>query len=887
MAVNSSLEPPSRHRLDSFTDREQVLTQFQQMLRTAQAGEVHLLSIKGHSGTGKTFLIEYLTERICPQAGWRTGKFDFTQSLPDFRSILNGVEDTLKECVPGESLKQYRIKLEEYKRRFDEYRAVITVNQHVEAKEASSISHIQQHVQVDAELHRRERQLQAELNRALLELAEECGHSLCLFLDGYERLAETDSELVGWLWEEVLLKLVKNVSKPVLIITCGWDYPSSAALHPYSTQYELDDFDRLRTKSYLQAQSIIPSDASYPNDEVLAEVFFSLTHGHPFVLSLAVTYYQTLPESERNAESLRTRQPLLDEEARVQWLDERLLKRNRLPEPFRTLLERGPVLRAFDQSALQALLRVGGEDKTDEVVLDDRTYAQFLHYPFINRKNLQGNALLEQPTFHDLTRKVRLATLRRWHPETKQRLHRAMVEYFRELIEAERQQYPAKQVTLSDKAYADWFAEKPEQEFQAQLEWFYHALQVKEMQTKTYNRWLGFVDRALDRWRRNQAGPLLELVRQLTDEGEPFLDKQSDPYGHYLFRYSRFLEQERRWDAALSGLQEAVRVFEQRENPSSQAACLDFIGNIYSSQNQLDTALNYYQRAHSLGERAGASAQVASSLHNIGVTYQRQGQLDTALGYFLRALSLYEQMDNPEGPALLFNSIGTNYGEQGQIDTALDYFQRALPLFEQIGNPEGLAHCLHNIGLAYRKQGKLFTALSYFQRELSLREQTGDPASIVDCLKSIGQFYAEQGELDTALDYWKRELSIRDREQIGDPEDIAHAYHAIGLTYAQRREFNTALDYWKRALFLREEVGDQKEIASFCYNIAGLYLQLNHWKDAIPFFSRAASLYEQMGHDYELRVADAFEYLAVCYSHLGESWNVTRYYAQAMLIRKK
>ena len=249
--------------------------------------------------------------------------------------------------MPRQSFKEYRTQCEEYNRRFDDYRATIVVNQHVEATDASSVSNTQMHAQVNAELRRREAQLRAELTRALLELAEESEHPLCLFIDGYERLVETDPELVGWLWEAVLLNLAKKASQPILVVTCGWEYPSSAALQPFSTNEELDDFDLLRITEYLQARGIISPETSA--HESLVSAFYDLTRGHPLVLALAVTYVQTLAESERTPESLRTHQPLLSEEARVQWLEERLL--NRLSEPYRTLLEYGPILRILRSSS--------------------------------------------------------------------------------------------------------------------------------------------------------------------------------------------------------------------------------------------------------------------------------------------------------------------------------------------------------------------------------------------------------------------------------------------------------------------------------------------------------------------------------------------------------
>ncbi len=657
MAVGTPNESILRNPLDSFTDRERILAHFHQLLHSTQTGEFHLLAVKGNSGTGKTFLIEYLSKRTCPQEGWQTGVLAFAQSFPDFRSILDGLEEALKKCVPRQSLKQYRTQREKYNDRFDEYRATITVNQHVEARDSSSISHIQMDAHVNAELRRRELQLRAELTRALLELTEECENPLCLFIDGYERLAETDLELVGWLWEEVLLKIPKSAPQPVLIVTCGWEYPMSAALQPFSTNDELDDFDQQRVKDYLQAQGIIPQDAS--EHEPLVSAFYNLSRGHPLVLALAVTYFQALPEPERTPESLRAKSPLITEEARVKWLEERLLKR--LLEPYRTLLERGPILRSFDQAALKALLNAESDEKNAALELDDRAYARFLQYPFINRKNAQGDALLEQPTFHDLARKVRIDALRRLHPETKQQLHRAMAEYYRGLTEAEQQRSSTPQAKPSGKEYAEWFAEIPEQKFRAQLEFLYHALQVNEMQTDAFNTWQNLVSRAVNRWRRKQAGPLLELVRQVVAEEEPFLDRQSDNYGQYLIWYSQFLEQEACWDDARIVLQEAVRVFELRENPSDQATCFNNIGAIYRQQGQLDTALGYYERALTSFEQVGNPANIAQSLNNIGMIYYSQGQLERALDYHERALTFFEQVGNPADIAQSLNNIGAIY----------------------------------------------------------------------------------------------------------------------------------------------------------------------------------------------------------------------------------
>ncbi len=227
-----------RDPLDTFADREDILTLFRQFLHAAHPGQFRLLAIKGNSGTGKTFLVEYLANRVCPALKWQTGQMNFAL---DFRPILAGLEDAFKNCVPRNGLQQYRTKRDKYNDSFDEYRTSITVNQSVEAREYSSVAGVNLSVQINAELQRRELQLRAEWTRALIELSEESFQPLCLFIDGYVSPPGADFEFDKWLWEEVLLKLARAAPQPLLVVTCGWEWPSNATIEPLSYLGELDE----------------------------------------------------------------------------------------------------------------------------------------------------------------------------------------------------------------------------------------------------------------------------------------------------------------------------------------------------------------------------------------------------------------------------------------------------------------------------------------------------------------------------------------------------------------------------------------------------------------------------------------------------------------------
>ncbi len=843
--------------LDSFTDREQIVYLFEQFLRVAQPSQLRLLAIKGNSGTGKTFLISYLTAHICPSLGWKSGQLSFAQSLPDFRAILAGLETALNGCVPHQSLQQYRDKRDEYNRSFDEYRTVIRIHQSVEAKDQSSIiSSITQNVQVNTQLRERELHLRAELTRILLELAEESEHPLCMFLDGYERLAETNPELDSWLWEQALLPLANASPQPVVVVTCGWEQPTNAAIQPFSRREELIDFTEAQVRGYLEKQGIIAStDRSLATEHLeLVTNFYELTRGLPLVLGLAVTYFQHLSPQEQTAESLRAQRPLLDDMARVEYLEERLL--SRLPEPHRTLLERGPLLRFFDKETLQVLLSgESGSDETGGSTLDDRTYAHFLRYPFISQMSLsESNTILSRPTFHALIRRVRLETFRQHFPNTKERLHHILVDYFRQLAEAEQAKKQAgvtsrlkegeMKGTFVD-GVSEGLTEIPEQEFNARVEYFYQALQVRALQAEAFKEWVALTGQAINRWRRWQARPLLEVVEQLIEESEPFLSVTSGPYGTYLLLYSRYVEQEARMQEAQATLETAVKVLEQADDLANLAAALNNLAAIYQQQGNFTQALDYCERALALFEQVGDSTDIALALNNLGLIYDAQGEAAQALPYYERALALFEQVGNPAGIATVLNNLGTIYISQGEIVQALRCFERALILDEQVGNLAEKAITLNNLGESYRRQEKFQQALPYYEQALEINERLSNLAEIAAVLNNMGLVYHSQGEVAQALPYYERALAIN--EQLNNPVRIAATLNNIGHIYQAQGK----------------------------------------WEQAIQQHSRALRLYEGLGRGFEANSADALEALAACYSEMGEKEKSSSYLDRAQHIRKE
>ncbi len=820
--------------LDSFTDREQIVTLFDQFLSSAQPGKLRFLAVKGNSGTGKTFLISFLMKYLCPKLAWHAGLLNVTRSgAADFRSLLAGLEDALKGCVPLHSLRQYRIKRDDFSRRFDEYCSAVTVG-HVEqtlsASNAASVSGISMNVQVTTELRRRELQLRSELTGALVELAEESERPLCLFIDNYECLAGAESELNDWLFGELLSRLAGASPCAVHIVTCGWMWPNDAGIKPFTHCAQLDDFDLEQVQDYLEKQGLFLHTSTSIEQQALASACFALSRGHPLVLGLAAAYCRQLDEQERTAHHLLQKKPLFDERARVEFLEERLLQR--LSEPHRTLLECGPILRFVEQETLQALLNLSLSDPSWQGgVLDDRTYSHFLGYPFVHQTcESPSSSTQVRYRFHDLVRQVRLAALRQHHPQTKERLHRGMVEYYEHLgitMDGE----ATNGIRQSDAG--------SDERWMMQGELLYHALQVQELRETAFQMWAKLTEIALSRWNHRQSRMLLEVVQELMEEEEAFFCIEDAPYGFYLIQHSHFLRQEARWEEAKGELEQAVQLF----------------------------------------ERKGYSTDLARVLQELGDFYLHQGKLDNALSSYERALVLQAQVGDPAAFATAFNNTGVIHLMRGEFKDALACFEQVLALGDQSEKTGMIAAAIHNMGAVYREQGKLNLALNYFEKAFMLREHIGVSADIANSLNTLGGIYDVWGELERASAYYERALKLR--EQIGNPIDIATTLNNIGIVYKTQGKLEQSLHCHERALRLREQIGNPIDIANSCNNMAHLYLERlgttplssaratplpeQEVQPAVALFERALNLYEGLGQGFEPEVIHELEALACCH----------------------
>src|SRR5260221_3028374 len=158
----------------------------------------------------------------------------------------------------------------------------------------------------------------------------------------------------------------------------------------------------------------------------------------PLSLVLLVRYLTTLVHEEQADPYQQACALAQGEPMHLKILFEQILAR--LPEPQRTMLERGPILRSFNRKAYQALLQ-GQNTSSPAPKIDEQTYRHFLMYPFFSRSSgILSDQLATPPAFHSLVRGQLMSTLRMQHPNLYADCQRTMAMYYAERISAAAEQ---------------------------------------------------------------------------------------------------------------------------------------------------------------------------------------------------------------------------------------------------------------------------------------------------------------------------------------------------------------------------------------------------------------------------------------------------------------
>jgi len=186
------------------------------------------------------------------------------------------------------------------------------------------------------------------------------------------------------------------------------------------------------------------------------------------------------------------------------------------------------------------------------------------------------------------------------------------------------------------------------------------------------------------------------------------------------------------WDGgelekAVDTFDSAADIFYKLNMPSEQAAALNCVGLIYSSQDQPDLAAGNHEQALSILFDAGDHSTEAATLDVLGMAQRRCGQYQEALIAHQNALVLRREHEDKIGEAISLHALALIHEEMCNTDKAILFYEQALAIRQRSGDRPGELVTSYNLARMYEKLGHFDLAESLLTRVVELERLLNHP----------------------------------------------------------------------------------------------------------------------------------------------------------------
>ena len=275
------------------------------------------------------------------------------------------------------------------------------------------------------------------------------------------------------------------------------------------------------------------------------------------------------------------------------------------------------------------------------------------------------------------------------------------------------------------------------------------------------------------------------------------------------------------------------------------AECLDDLGAVYQTRNNLDDAKSHFKRARDmrLKEFGPDDIELAKSYANLGRIEMALNNLPSAKFDLQHATDIRSKILGAEHleTASVMNALGVTHANMGELPEAIELFKQALNArVKGLGDDDvETARTSFSLASTFDRLGQYKSAIEYY--EFAIRGFTvvlGESHELVaSALNNLGLAYVNDGQYDKAIQKCEQSLFIRLRT-VGEKHAFtASCHNNIALGQASKGNDVAALQNFRKCLDVNlVALGPNHKLTAATYtNIAMLYAKTGDKKNALKY----------------------------------------------------
>jgi predicted ATPase/class 3 adenylate cyclase len=282
--------------------------------------------------------------------------------------------------------------------------------------------------------------------------------------------------------------------------------------------------------------------------------------------------------------------------------------------------------------------------------------------------------------------------------------------------------------------------------------------------------------------------------------------------------------------------QEGLTLFRENGDQGGIAAALNNLGNVARERGDSDMAEHLHDESLAVRRALGDKRGVALSLNNLANIVLNKGDYWRAAALHQESLELRRELGDRAGVATSLNNLGNVARAQGDAKAARAYYEETLSMRRELGDKRRVAAALINLGLVERDLGQRDQAAMLLAESLMLRRELGDRPGMNAALNSLRSL-AQNRVDDAARVYYEETLALR--REANDRAGVAAALASLGNIARVQGNTRMARACYEESYAARRELGDLRGAAATLGQLAQLAVSEQE-------FSRAATLSSQV-----------------------------------------
>jgi len=336
-----------------------------------------------------------------------------------------------------------------------------------------------------------------------------------------------------------------------------------------------------------------------------------------------------------------------------------------------------------------------------------------------------------------------------------------------------------------------------------------------------------------------------------------------------LFQQGVAQYQENQLEDAIALWQEALRLYQQLNQPRQQLVTLNRLVTVYLRLGDTQRAIAHIQDTLTLAQQQGDGAAEFQALGNLGIAYRASGAYVQALDTFHQALEMLQsshlalsQTATAQFQGRLLVNLGNVHEALGEYDQAIALYRESLDIFRDLNSLADMATVLSNLGVIDTSQGNYESAIHHYGQSLEIAQAMDDPLRIGYILNNLGTVYHAQQSLDQAIAHYQGSLAIAQTRQQRRLE--GEVLTNLGLAYDDLADYGRAIEYHQQSLAIAQTTANPRAEA----------IALNNWGHAL---FQAGQLAEA-----ETQVRAAVAVLDALRPGLDDTTNISLFDTQAL-----